>query len=60
MKDLKKMQKEYMVSIKDNGYYDWHNNVLNGIAYNKERGTFFVTGKRWDLIFEVTLEENDY
>jgi glutamine cyclotransferase len=31
------------------------NNVLNGIAYSKERGTFFLTGKRWPLIFEVRM-----
>jgi glutaminyl-peptide cyclotransferase len=32
------------------------NNVLNGIAYSKERGTFFLTGKRWPLIFEVRMD----
>jgi glutaminyl-peptide cyclotransferase len=26
---------------------------FNGIAYNKERKTFFVTGKNWPKIFEV-------
>ena len=31
------------------------NNVLNGIAYCKERGTFFLTGKRWPVIFEVRM-----
>ena len=29
--------------------------VFNGIAYHKERGTFFVTGKNWDTLFEVTI-----
>ncbi|MDG1573101.1 glutaminyl-peptide cyclotransferase [Robiginitalea sp. M366] len=29
--------------------------VLNGVAYHKERGTFFVTGKRWDKLFEVRI-----
>jgi glutamine cyclotransferase len=34
-----------------------HNNldVLNGIAYHPERKTFFVTGKNWDTLFEVTF-----
>jgi glutaminyl-peptide cyclotransferase len=32
------------------------NNVLNGIAYSKERGTFFLTGKRWPVIFEVRMD----
>ena len=35
--------------------YDWDDNVLNGIAYLKDRDTFFVTGKRWDFIFEIGL-----
>ncbi|MDR0940715.1 MAG: glutaminyl-peptide cyclotransferase [Bacteroidales bacterium] len=30
--------------------------VLNGIAYNKERGTFFITGKNWSKLFEVVLD----
>ncbi len=27
--------------------------TLNGIAYNPETGTFFITGKMWDKMFEV-------
>jgi len=29
--------------------------VLNGIAYNPETKTIFVTGKRWDKLFEVEV-----
>ena len=29
--------------------------VLNGIAYNKKRKTFFVTGKKWNKIFEIKI-----
>ena len=29
--------------------------VLNGIAYNPETETIFVTGKRWDKLFEVKI-----
>lgn len=29
--------------------------VLNGIAYNPETKTIFVTGKRWDKLFEVSI-----
>ena len=29
--------------------------VLNGIAYNYDTGTYFLTGKNWPLIFEVTI-----
>ncbi|GAL65701.1 glutaminyl-peptide cyclotransferase [Jejuia pallidilutea] len=31
--------------------------VLNGIAYNTETKTIFVTGKRWDKLFEVEILE---
>lgn len=31
--------------------------VLNGIAYNPETQTIFVTGKRWDKLFEVKIVE---
>ncbi len=29
--------------------------VLNGIAYNKETNTFFITGKRWPKMFEIKM-----
>ncbi|UWX56407.1 glutaminyl-peptide cyclotransferase [Maribacter litopenaei] len=32
-------------------------NVLNGIAYHPRRKTFFVTGKDWDKMFEVTIQK---
>ncbi|MCL2329665.1 MAG: glutaminyl-peptide cyclotransferase [Bacteroidetes bacterium] len=28
--------------------------VLNGIAFNRERGTFFITGKNWSKMFEIS------
>jgi glutamine cyclotransferase len=31
--------------------------VLNGIAYHPTRKTFFVTGKKWDKMFEVRIEK---
>ena len=37
--------------------WDKANNVLNGIAYNTERETFFVTGKFWDKMFEVKIQK---
>ncbi len=30
-------------------------NVLNGIAYDKENDRLFVTGKNWDKVFEIKL-----
>ncbi|MDO4263946.1 MAG: glutaminyl-peptide cyclotransferase [Deinococcus sp.] len=31
--------------------------VLNGIAYNSATGSYFLTGKRWPVLFEVRLSE---
>ncbi len=31
-------------------------NVLNGIAYNEERETIFLTGKNWSKVFEIKLK----
>nr|WP_321236481.1 glutaminyl-peptide cyclotransferase [uncultured Psychroserpens sp.] len=31
--------------------------VINGIAYNPDTNTIFVTGKRWDKLFEVEVFE---
>ncbi|NNC61360.1 MAG: glutaminyl-peptide cyclotransferase [Eudoraea sp.] len=33
--------------------------VLNGIAYHPERKTFFITGKNWDTLFEITLQKKE-
>ncbi|MCK0109226.1 glutaminyl-peptide cyclotransferase [Flavobacteriaceae bacterium S0825] len=32
--------------------------VLNGIAYNPDTKTIFVTGKHWDKLFEIEIVEN--
>jgi glutamine cyclotransferase len=32
--------------------------TLNGIAYSPERGTFFVTGKCWKIMFELDFLGN--
>ena len=41
------------------GYQDYSkitaDYCLNGIAYNKKRKTFFVTGKKWNKIFEIRI-----
>ena len=39
------------------GDLDPVNDVLNGIAYNKESGKLYVTGKDWDTLFEVKIVE---
>ncbi|RZN80649.1 MAG: glutaminyl-peptide cyclotransferase [Winogradskyella sp.] len=35
--------------------YSSDDNVLNGIAYNPDTDTIFITGKRWDKLFEVKI-----
>ena len=35
-----------------------HGSVLNGIAYNEETGTFYITGKNWPKLFEVVFGES--
>lgn len=39
--------------------WDDTNSVLNGVAYHKEKETFFVTGKNWDKLFEVKIRKKD-
>ncbi|WP_313788663.1 glutaminyl-peptide cyclotransferase [Flagellimonas pacifica] len=39
--------------------WDEGNSVLNGVAYHKERETFFVTGKNWDKLFEVKIRKKN-
>jgi glutamine cyclotransferase len=41
--------------IKANGSNS-NQDVLNGIAFNKDTKTFFLTGKNWKYIFEVRME----
>lgn len=33
--------------------------VLNGIAHNPDRGTFYITGKYWPRMFEVVFTSED-
>ncbi len=35
------------------GYQGEQDNVLNGIAFDKENDRYFITGKRWPSLFEV-------
>ncbi len=34
-----------------------HNNELNGIAYDRQGGRLFVTGKNWSRLYEIALVE---
>ncbi|MGB5981456.1 MAG: glutaminyl-peptide cyclotransferase [Nonlabens sp.] len=35
--------------------YSENDNVLNGIAYDKKNNRLFVTGKRWEKMFEIEI-----
>ncbi|WP_222984353.1 glutaminyl-peptide cyclotransferase [Flagellimonas meishanensis] len=45
--------------VKKGPEWDDTNSVLNGVAYHKDRGTFFVTGKNWDKLFEVQIRKKE-
>jgi glutaminyl-peptide cyclotransferase len=34
-----------------------YDHVLNGIAYNPDHNTFFVTGKFWPVMYEIKIQE---
>lgn len=36
--------------------YDHGNNVCNGIAYDEAEKSFYVTGKRWNMMFKIKLD----
>lgn len=43
-------------TVADDGtIYPSSSGVLNGIAYNPENDTFFITGKHWPWVFEVNF-----
>lgn len=43
--------------LKDHLEHSDKADVLNGIAYNKKTEKLYVTGKRWDKLFEVEIVE---
>ena len=36
-------------------YYDYGNNVLNGIAHDAKEDAYYVTGKRWNYLFKIKI-----
>jgi glutamine cyclotransferase len=40
----------------DKARLDDKDDVLNGIAWNAGKGTFYVTGKRWPKLFEIKVK----
>lgn len=44
--------------LKDNERPGWEDDgSLNGIAYNPDKGTFYITGKKWPKLFEVRFRK---
>jgi glutaminyl-peptide cyclotransferase len=43
------------ISLTDNTGAAHKPEAMNGIAYNKDSKTFFITGKRWPKMFEIKL-----
>ena len=46
--DLSNLMNQYMNNLHEDA-------VLNGIAYNSDSNTFYITGKNWPLLFELKL-----
>ena len=46
--DYTGLMNQYMPNLNEDA-------VLNGIAYNKQKQTFYITGKNWPLLFEVKM-----
>lgn len=49
--DLRPLKKEVQSGL------DPNNEVLNGIAYNKDTDKLYVTGKHWNKLFEIRIVE---
>ena len=59
--DFKPLYDAEMSLVKELGQlngYDHRNNVCNGIAYDPIKKDFYVTGKRWNMMFKIRLDED--
>ncbi len=45
-----------LLTVKERELLNDKDDVLNGIAWNPETKTFYLTGKRWPKLFEVKVE----
>lgn len=46
-----------LLPARDKARLDDTDDVLNGIAYNPEKKTFYLTGKKWPKLFEVSVQK---
>ncbi len=51
--DVSALTREVQAATIQKGQTPDGNDVANGIAYNQDKGTFLLTGKRWPTVFEV-------
>lgn len=54
--DISALAKEAKATALQKGYRFTTNDVANGIAYNSATQTFYLTGKNWPTLFEVTIK----
>ena len=45
-------------ALNQNVGYDHRNNVCNGIAYDPAEKAYYVTGKRWNMMFKIRLDKD--
>lgn len=50
------MNLKNLLPARDKARLDDTDDVLNGIAYNPEKKTFYLTGKKWPKLFEVSVQ----
>ena len=48
-------QKLDLTNLVPDTYANAHDNVLNGIAYDKKKDKIYVTGKRWPVLYEIKI-----
>ena len=46
----------HLLTAAEKAKIDIRDDVLNGIAWNPEKNTFYVTGKRWPKMFEINIK----
>lgn len=51
------MDMNNLLPAADRARLDDKDDVLNGIAYNPDKGTFYLTGKKWPKMFEVSVQK---
>ena len=56
--DLHKAEMGLVNAMNQNIGYDHRNNVCNGIAYDPAEKAYYVTGKRWNMMFKIRLDKD--